>query len=391
MGIGKSAWVYYMAVLSVMSLLRTNLPIVYKYVATTSQGSLEFLRGPDSPVAIGGAHQYYWDEALSSLMLSLLEPEGRAPTLQAWLSGNQSADGNGLSASSQSFDNIQRFRYALDCSPPGSTNCKYLEEEGPLHGTSHSTHTLPSAPAVSGLVFCYDPWAFFTGIANHIRVNNASEFLYANAGTYSTTVDQHLEDVALGWKSLAINGTYLVDYGPAAGVDGMSPNYKHVMPGCSQGNNVWMMRQVARLRELQGNPSRAEELRDLAGSMAKATVKSMYQADGDVGWFNVIQPAGGSVLSVPGNSVRQPALNVYEERHVIDTFSVVMGFCSDKSVECALDNSTRSGLGQLLASELKTSNWIRATSPRCNCSSSWPLGSKPPAPSPGWPGLVTCK
>ena len=40
----------------------------------------------------------------------------------------------------------------------------------------------------------------------------------------------------MSWQEYLIPGTNLVDYGPA--MDGFSPTYKHVMPGCSQGNTV---------------------------------------------------------------------------------------------------------------------------------------------------------
>ena len=36
-------------------------------------------------MGIGGSRSWWWDEALSSMLLSLLEPDGRAPTFEAWL------------------------------------------------------------------------------------------------------------------------------------------------------------------------------------------------------------------------------------------------------------------------------------------------------------------
>ena len=73
-------------------------------------------------------------------------------------------------------------------------------------------------------------------MANHLRVNNDTEFLNANASTSTKSVDRVLELIATDYKNYLIPGTQLVDYGPA--MDGFSPTYKHVMPGCSQGNNV---------------------------------------------------------------------------------------------------------------------------------------------------------
>ena len=50
--------VFYMSALSVISLLRTNLPLAAKHVYTTSQGNSEPLR--KGGVVIGGAVSYYW-------------------------------------------------------------------------------------------------------------------------------------------------------------------------------------------------------------------------------------------------------------------------------------------------------------------------------------------
>ena len=44
-------------------------------------------------------------------------------------------------------------------------------------------------------------------------------------------------------------------------------------PGCSQGNNIWMLRELARMREAQGNATGAAELRALASDMARQTIQ----------------------------------------------------------------------------------------------------------------------
>ena len=54
--------VFYLSALTVVSLMRTNLPLVYDRVFTTSQGSNNYHYGGQPPggVAIGGATQFYW-------------------------------------------------------------------------------------------------------------------------------------------------------------------------------------------------------------------------------------------------------------------------------------------------------------------------------------------
>jgi hypothetical protein len=65
----------------------------------------------------------------------------------------------------------------------------------------------------------------------------------------------------------------------------------HVLPGM-QGNNIWMVRQLSRLREQQGRSAEAEALRAEAEAMAKESVRAMYgtSVDGIHGWWNVIWP-----------------------------------------------------------------------------------------------------
>ena len=74
--------VYYTSILTVISQMRTNLPLTHHISWPNGNGNVGNLgawRG------IGGSRSWWWDEALTSMMLALLEPSGRAPTFQAWL------------------------------------------------------------------------------------------------------------------------------------------------------------------------------------------------------------------------------------------------------------------------------------------------------------------
>lgn len=73
--------------------------------------------------------------------------------------------------------------------------------------------------------------------SNHLRINNDTKFLHMRAASSNQTVEDALEAIATDFQEYLIPGTNLVDYGPA--MDGFSPTYEHVMPGCSQGNSVW--------------------------------------------------------------------------------------------------------------------------------------------------------
>jgi hypothetical protein len=122
--------------------------------------------------------------------------------------------------------------------------------------------------------------------------------------------------IVLDFLEYLIPGTYLVDYGPA--MDGLSPTYKHVMPGCSQGNTVWYLRDFATYRESVGNKTGAAWLRELAAAVASDTMQKMYTSSDGVGFFNIIFP--------PAQTSAIANLTVYEMRHVVDFFSVTFGY-----------------------------------------------------------------
>jgi hypothetical protein len=149
--------VYYTAALSVLSLLRTNLPLVHDKVFTTSQGSTNTVYAPKGSggVLIGGAASYYWDESLSSMLVSLLEPAGRAPTLQAWLTSDLRGRSNNL--------------FQLDCGPPGSvTNvCNFTDGGG-----VESAAAADSDSNSDSNIYPYNIWSYAHAIVHHLRVNN---------------------------------------------------------------------------------------------------------------------------------------------------------------------------------------------------------------------------
>lgn len=64
-------------------------------------------------------------------------------------------------------------------------------------------------------------------------------------------------------------------------------------------------------------------------------------------------------------------------------------------MECDLDLTQRAQLSEFFHKELQTSDWIRATSPACNCNHSFVPGAEPEtaaesSPLGPWPGMVTC-
>lgn len=144
---------------------------------------------------IGGSRSWWWDEGLASMMVSLLEPAGRAPTLHAWLAHDAppAVYGHGVGNG-----------YSLDCEPIGSTSCTYSSaDQGGV--------PLPLSSALSGKeswgpFYCYNPSAFFSAMGSHLRLNNDSSFLRSTAAGSSLTVDQVLEFIATDYEEFLLPG-----------------------------------------------------------------------------------------------------------------------------------------------------------------------------------------
>eukprot|EP00039_Didymoeca_costata_P004349 m.72778 g.72778 ORF g.72778 m.72778 type:complete len:733 (-) comp12357_c0_seq3:125-2323(-) len=361
--------VFYMSVLSVVSNLRTNLPLVYSKVFVNGQGNLGGFSFGDGRKGIGGSRSWWWDEGLTSLMISLLEPEGRAATMNAWWDhdyGLNETIGHGLGNG-----------YAMDCEPIGTGSCNYPANKKEKRKEPKTRRDAAKTPEYG--FYCYNPWAYYMAMSNHVRVNNASDVkMNHNGGNIMTA----LLNISTDWENYLIPGTNLVDYGPA--MDGFSPTYKHVMPGCGQGNNIFMLRDLATY-----NSQNKEQLLAKAKGLVDDTISKMYSSSNGHGWFNVIFPGKDN-----------KTLDVYEMRHVVDFFSVTFGMCGTRQ-PCDMAPKMREELGAWFREESVTSTWIRATSPRCNCSNTWTI---PISGSEGgtktinlkqndseWPAYSTCK
>lgn len=151
------ARVYYASVLSILSQMRTNLPLMYDKVWPTSQGSNEALR--KGGVVIGGAITYFWDEALSSLLLALLEPHGRPPTFDAWFTADLKGKKHNW------FD--------LDCGPDNPI--------GSVYGPCNFTGVAPRVKSGKN-VYPYNVWSYGYNLFNYLSTSSDSEFLHSRAG-----------------------------------------------------------------------------------------------------------------------------------------------------------------------------------------------------------------
>ena len=198
------ARVFYMSCLTVISQCRTNLPLIHSKVWPNGNGNVMGLAGGPDPnrgqIGVGGSRSWWWDEALTSLMLALLEPAGRAPTFQAWLA-HDDHDGT-------AFGHGMGNGYAMDCAPLGSSapfgsgTCGVAPHPGVApqpggdrggSGSGRGSGSGGGSGAAAALpeygFYCYNPWAYYMTASNHLRVNNDSAFLRARAANSSVTVE----------------------------------------------------------------------------------------------------------------------------------------------------------------------------------------------------------
>ena len=188
-----------MSILTVVSQMRTNLPLIFDRVWPNGNGNVAF----GGAKGIGGSRSWWWDESLTSIMLALLEPESRAPTFQAWLAHD---DHPGTK-----FGHGMGNGYPMDCGPPGRAGSKWgvgcsfpnTTEEGSGTTTERDEEeeevTVGSEPAhVAGPeygFYCYNPWAYYMAMSNHLRVNNDSAFLNMRAANSNLTVEDALGEL----------------------------------------------------------------------------------------------------------------------------------------------------------------------------------------------------
>jgi hypothetical protein len=159
-----------------------------------------------------------------------------------------------------------------------------------------------------------------------------------------------------------------------------------------------MLRDFAALREAQGAAADAADLRGLAAKLANDTLSKMYSSTDGKGWFNLIYPPASATAATADTATGSDTnadtdattnaqshssprarlsatpgkgLSAHEMRHVVDFFSVTFGMCGLTDQPCDFSPQVRSELGNWFRAESVTKTWIRATSPKCNCSNTW--------------------
>lgn len=210
--------IYYMSLLTVITLFRTNLKLCPR-VFTTS--------GERTPGRV-----FIWDMSEWPTIVSLLEPAGTKELL----------------------------RLLLRCDPHG--------------GCVFNVHT----GVQDGQWYAANDFSLFRLLHTYLAVTGDTEFPYESID--GRTVLQHLERLATNWKQLVHDDhPWLGDYGGISNLLECVANYIHRVPSFNAAN-VWMHRKLAQLLASQGESSRAQKLLDEAEHIKAAVLECYVPGEG---------------------------------------------------------------------------------------------------------------
>lgn len=265
---------YYRGVVSLLALERTSYPQYFPRVYTTA--------GPQWGVTLS----YFWDTSLFAPLLVLLDPAMVREQAMRWL---ELGIYNG---------------YAVDAL------------SGALVGPWYSANDL----------------SVFTMLLSYVTFTGDMGFLDEQAAGMS--VIDHMQAMAEHWQQLEVAATGLADYGGESNLLEEVPNYVNQVPSLN-GANVWMMRQLATLREARGETAAATQLGQLAQDLA-SRVLGLYV------------PGQGYWETVHDDGTRVAVRHVYD----FDTIGRLM---TDDLTE-----AMRSQMADFVSTELMAGGWIRA-------------------------------
>ncbi|WP_327241695.1 LamG domain-containing protein [Streptomyces sp. NBC_01320] len=244
------ARLYYMSVLSVLALERTNLSSEFSTLLgrPTTPGTFQGL----DRVYVTGAPEwantvsYFWDTSYSSIILTLLDPRMIKAKAAYWLAKDIYAG------------------YAIDWMSGRTV--------GPWYSANDLT--------------------VFTTILNYVNYSGDVSFLDTTISSSGKTVLEHLKSIATNWQRLLRQGQSLADYGENHNLLEVLPKYVHQVPSFNAAN-VWMMQQTAGLFDRAGDKATAEDLTDRAEALRSEVLKLYDKANKGV--WNCRYPDGTTV------------------------------------------------------------------------------------------------
>lgn len=229
---------YYMGILTMLELLRTQFPLFPRSFITS---------GERSP-----GQQYYWDASMGAAVWALLEPVGMKVTLRRWLVQN----------------------------PRGGQIFSLYS----VHGWDATNYA-----SISG--YAFDADSIFRAADEYLHLTGDRAFLNQRLEN-GRTVAQNIYALATNWETLPKGPFGLADCGSNRNLLECDPDYI----GCVASVNaqdVWMMRQDAQWEAILGNPARAIKLRRKADKLQRAVMHLYNPHSGtwNAAWMNgTIEP-----------------------------------------------------------------------------------------------------
>jgi hypothetical protein len=210
--------IYYMSVVSLLSVYRTSFPLAPRVYVSNS---------PESNCTM----MYFWDTREWATTLALLDPVMLKEHLRSWLSKD--------------------------------VYTGYAEEY--LTGT------------LQGVWYSANDYSIFILLNDYLNVSGDRNFLSERIN--NKTILEHLDSLATHWKSLVRPGRTLADYGGTDNLLECVPTYINEIASFNAAN-VGIMRRVAALHEAAGNAARAKELRAESDTLLRAVLELYVPGEG---------------------------------------------------------------------------------------------------------------
>ena len=278
--------IYYRSVLTLLVLLRTNL-----------WSNRTFITSGERAKGV----VFYWDTSLFSTLFALLEPRQMKEQIKLFLEQDPHES------------SVIVFKTERPASP------RHLE--------------VPAGWDLRG--YAANDLSIFRLTWSYLVVTQDKEFLQEMIA--DQTVLQRMHVLATNWKKLRLNPTdQLADYGGALNLLECVPTYINKVPSFNSAN-VWMMRELAKILEENGDSAEARNLRLEADAMFKA-VMMLYE------------PGKGVWTSLHRDGTR------VEMRHCYDFATVGRFLAAD------LPPNVRREMVDFVRRELLMEKWMRAQS-----------------------------
>jgi hypothetical protein len=218
---------YYMGILTMLELERTQFPVSPRSFITSGE------RAPGT--------QYYWDASMQTTVWALLEPAGMKATLRRWLVQNVRSGSFIFITATNGFD------------------------------TNNYDH-------ITG--YAFNACTIFRTALDYLRITGDLAFLDEKLADGKTVLER-MDEIATDWQTLVLPDSPLANYGENGNLLECAPAYINRVASANA-QNIWMMREAAKLQELKGNTLRAQAL-DRDAQILLPAVLSLYKA-GDGIW-----------------------------------------------------------------------------------------------------------